>query len=541
MSYLKRLWRRFRGLPLWGQIGSGIVVLIIIVASVHYATRSSTSAATDTTAGISHVQLESVASLSSPSGPLPVVGKVTSESQATILAQTSGEITSLNVSIGSQVGAGQIIAEFSNASQQAAVLQAQGQYAAAQAALATAQGSTAANSSLTSSQATNAAQTAGTSAIASLQSTYAALDDAVHSKADTLFTNPRSTSVTPTFNLIIPDNQLQVNLVNERIALTATLADASTQASSSSTAPIDARISALTSDAQAVASFLNDIVQATNEAEVTQSTSASVITADQASMGAARTEVVSAIASLTAEKSSYDAAQTSSQTAANSAGSGTQNSIAAAQAQVQEALGSLDAAKAALENTIARSPISGAVVSLPVTQGTYVSAYSQVAQVSNPNALEIDTYVTPDDAKTLAVGSKATIEGGASGVITSIAPAIDPTTDEIEVKIGITGGATTLTDGDTVTVSLARSQTAVATSQTSASNAITIPITAAKITPQGPVVFTVSSSTLVSNPITLGTILGDQVQVVSGLTPEMNIVQDARGLSSGQQVIVDTQ
>lgn len=541
MSYFKHLWRRFHKLPLWTQIGAGILLLVVIVAAVHFLTQGPSTASTDTQAGISHVQLESVASLSSPSGPLPVIGKVSSESQATILAQTSGEITSLNVSIGQQVGAGQVIAEFQNASQQAAVLQAQGQYNAALASLASAQGATAANSSLTSSQAANAAQTAGTSAVAAMQSAYAALDDAIHTKADVLFTNPRSTSVTPTFNLTIPDNQLQVNLVNERVGLEATLADAHAQAYATSSASIDARISALSADAQIVSNFLNNMVQATNEAEVTQTVTAAQIAAYQSSMGAARTEVVSAIASLVAAQSSYDAAQTSSQTAANTAGSGTQNSIAAAQAQVQVALGGLGSAKAALENTIVRSPINGAVVSLPVTQGTYVSAYSQVAQVSNPNALEIDTYVTPDDAKTLAVGGKATIESSAAGVITSIAPAIDPTTGEIGIKIGITSGASSLTDGDTVTISLARSQTATTQAQSTNTSAITIPITAAKITPQGAIVFTVSSSTLVSNPITLGTILGDQVQVANGLTPEMNIVKDARGLSEGQQVIVDSQ
>lgn len=539
MSYLKRLWRRFRSLAIWQQIGATLILIALIIISVHFVTRGSSGASTDAASGISHVQLESVASLSSPSGPLPVVGKVSSQSQATILAQTSGEITALNVSLGSQVGAGQIIAEFSNASQQAAVLQAQGQYNAAQAALATAQDTTATNSSLSSSQAANAAQTAGTSATAAMQSAYAALDDAVHTKADTLFTNPRSTTITPTFNLTIPDNQLQVNIINEREGLDATIADASAQANNAS-GSVDDRITAITNDAQAVASFLNNMVQATNEAEVTQTTSAAQIAAAQASMSAARTEVVSAIASLASAKSAYDAAQTSSQTAANTAGSGTQNSIAAAQAQVQVALGSLDAAKAALENTIVRSPISGTIVSLPVTQGTYVSAYSQVAQVSNPNALEIDTYVTSDDAKTLAVGGKAAIEGGATGVITSIAPAIDPTSGKIEVKIGITGNQSSLTDGETVTVSLQRSAVA-STAQNAASSQITIPLNAVKITPQGPIVFTISSTTLVANAITLGTILGDQVVIASGVTPEMDIVTDARGLSAGQTVIVDTQ
>ncbi len=538
MSFLLRVWNYILSLPRFYSIGGAVIIVVLGIVGVQYLTRGTPAVGT-TTSQTPHVQLESVASLSSQAGPLPVIGKVTSMSQATILAQTSGEITSLSVSIGKQVSAGQIIAEFQNASQQAAVLQAQGTYAAAQAALANAQGATAANSSLTSSQASTAAANAQVSAQTSMQSAYAALDDAVRTKADELFTNPSSTSVQPTFNLSIPDGQLKVNLVSEREALTGTLADARAQASASSS--IDASITAETTDAQSVLSFLNDCVTAVNEAIPSQSVSAAEISAFQTSIGAARTEVVSAIASLTTAKSSYDAAQTNSQTAQNTAGSGTQNSIAAAHAQVQVALGALGAAQASLAHTIVRSPISGTIVSLAITQGDFVSSFSQIAQVSNPSALEIDTYVTPDDAKTLAVGGKATIEGGATGVITSIAPAIDPTTDEIQVKVGISSGASVLTDGDTVTVSLNRSVQAQRQNVIASPTGITIPIVAAKITPTGPVVFTVSSSTLLANPITLGTILGSQVQVVSGLTPEMDIVSDARGLSDGETVVVDVQ
>jgi len=85
-------------------------------------------------------------------------------------------------------------------------LQAQGAHDAAEAALAKASGSTAANAGINSSQAATAAQNNAAGAAAALQSTYSALDDAVHTKADVMFTNPRQ--ATPQFNLTVPDNQL---------------------------------------------------------------------------------------------------------------------------------------------------------------------------------------------------------------------------------------------------------------------------------------------------------------------------------------------
>ncbi len=532
MSVFRSFGRYLARLPRLYSIGGVMVIVVLAVVGVQVATRSSTPVAS-VVAGISHVHISSVASLSSATGPLPVTGKVTSLSHATILAQTSGEIVTLDHALGDRVAAGEVIATFENGSQQAAVVQAEGGYEAAQAALAKTTGSTAANSTITSAQAATSARTAQTSALAALQSAYAALDDAVHTKADTLFSNPRS--VSPSITLTIPNSQLAVTLANERGQLESILSSASSLSNAPSN--VDTAIDSMTAYAQTVQTFVNDLVTAVNEAQPNQSMSNATIAGYQVSVGAARSEVVAAIGSLAAAKSAYDNAQSGAQTASNTATAGSQNDIASAQANVKQALGALDAAKANLEKTIIRSPISGTIVSLAISRGDFVSSFSQVADVSNPSALEIDTNVTSDDAKTLSVGGAAVINDTTKGVITSVAPALDPTTGKILVKVGITGSQSSLTDGDTVSVSLSRA--ASAAQPTHALKSIVIPIAAAKITPQGPIVFTVASSTLVSHPITLGSILGDHVVVVSGLTPETDIVTDARGLTDGQTVVVD--
>ncbi len=531
LAYIKRLPRLY-------SIGGAALIVVAALLGLHFAFKAAPAPAAPPE--ITHVEVASVSSLSNQAGPLQVTGNVTSLSQATVLAESSGEIVSLSHALGDRVAAGDVIASFQNGSQQAAVLQAQGAYEAAQASLSKATGSTAQNSSITSTQADQTVENAARAADAALQSAYAALDDAVDTKADQLFSNPQSSSAT-LLPFTIPDSQLIVNIENERVALGRVLDNAQSFADASTSGSVDSDVTLMISDAQTVLAFLNDLVEGINEAVPNQSVSAAVIAADQASVAAARTEVISAISSLMSAKSAYDGDVASAQSAANSAGSGTESDVATAQADVKSALGALDAAQASLENTIIRSPISGTIVSLPITLGDYVSSFSQVAEVSNPGALEVDAYVTPDDAKTLAVGGVATISGSTKGVITFIAPALDPSTGKIEVKIGVVGSQSALTDGDTVNVSLDRSATTGASgADTGATSTITIPIAAAKITPTGPVVFTVSSSTLVSDPVIFGAILGDQVAIMSGLTPEMDIVTDARGLSDGQTVIVDT-
>jgi len=269
---------------------------------------------------LSHVTVASVAGLSSVNGPLPVTGKVTSLNQANILAQTSGEITSLQVSLGSRVGAGQVLATFENSSQQAAVQQAEGSYDAANAALAKATGSSAANAGISSNQAANSATNSAAAAVTAMQSAFSAMDDAVHTKADSMFSNPRT--ITPQLTLTVPDNQLSITLQNERSQMESIIADASKHASDTSGSNIDANATAIASDGQLVITFLNNLVSAANEALTSQSVTPATLATYQASAGAARTEVVSALSALSSAKGAYDTAQSGAQTAANSATSG---------------------------------------------------------------------------------------------------------------------------------------------------------------------------------------------------------------------------
>lgn len=538
MHFVRRFWRYVLGLPKLYSIGGAIVIIIALIG-VRALLRAPAEATLPPV--LSHVTVASVAGLSSVNGPLPVTGKVTSLNQASILAQSAGEITSLQVHLGSHVSAGQVLATFENSSQRAAVQQAEGSYEGALAALTKVSGSTATNAGISSGQAASSAANAATAALTSMQSAFAAMDDAVHTKADSMFSNPHS--ITPQILMTLPDNQLAITLQNQRSQMDAVIADVSKHASDTSTSNIDLNAVAIAANGQTVLAFLNNLVSAANQAVTAQNMSATTLATYQTAAGAARSEVVAALSALSTAKGAFDSAQSGAQTAANTATTGSQNDIAAAEASVKQALGALNAVRANLEKTIVRSPISGTVVSLPVTRGDFVSTFAQVATVSNPGALEIQANVTPTDAKTVVVGGKATIgQSNIAGIITAIAPALDPTTGKIQVKVGITGDASSITDGDTVNVSLARStQKSPDIKIPTPINVISIPIAAAKITPQGAVVFTVASSTLVARPVKLGAIQGGQVIVNEGLTSDMDIVVDARGLTDGQEVVVDTQ
>ena len=278
--------------------------------------------------------------------------------------------------------------------------------------------------------------------------------------------------------------------------------------------------------------FLNNIAEVVNALQTTDENNSyailpiGTVTGYQTTIAAARTEVSSAISSLTSTLNTYD-------TSGN-------------QAQVEEELGALESAKAALAKTYITSPISGTIVDLPITEGDYVSANQEVAEVSNPSALKIITHVSASDAKTLSVGSSATVNGTAQGIITQISPAIDPQTGTIEVDVALAGDGAGITDGDSVTVDLDRTTASLvmdapALDASSDNASIIIPIVSLKITPTGPEVFTVdpTKKVLVPHPVEIGSILGEDIVVTSGLSPNMVIVIDARGLTDREAVTVE--
>jgi multidrug efflux pump subunit AcrA (membrane-fusion protein) len=130
------------------------------------------------------------------------------------------------------------------------------------------------------------------------------------------------------------------------------------------------------------------------------------------------------------------------------------------------------------------------------------------------------------------LGDEVAIGSNSTGVITKIAPALDPVTHKVEIRVGLRGDRSELTNGESVNMTINRKGEVK-----QASNVVHVPLSALKITPTGAVVFTVSASnTLVAHPVEKGSLLGDQIVLTKGVSPEMEIVIDARGLQDGMSV-----
>lgn len=486
VSFSYALWARFRGLRPRYQWLAGIALLALVIAFFALGGTDADEGA-DTLPAVS---LEAVGSLGGGDGVTNFFGSVESVSEAEVLAKTSGTVTRVNVRVGQTVGAGTVLASLENAAEAAAVLSAEGSYEAALAAR-----------SISAIGAGDAEE----GARSTYKSAYASIDSALEVYVDPLLSgSERLQGVT-------------LDITDDRYALSRRLSEwRNGLANADTTDP-----SALLSQAEAIAreadAFIGAFARVANASDSGASATA------RAGVASARASISGAVDSLTAARSALEVA--ARQTDSSS------GSTASADASVKQALGALRSAQAAFERTVVRAPISGTVNFLPIKVGDYVTAMTHAATVARNGALEITAFVSPESRESLSVGEKVVIDEKSGGTITSIAPALDPVTKQIEVRIAA-DNASTLVNGQSVRVRLASAPKAEI-----AKGPVLLPLSSVKLTSGSRVVYTVGEdSRLIARDVEVGEVRGDRIEIKSELPLDLLIVRDARGLTAGQEV-----
>lgn len=499
-----------------------LLCLIVILGLFVYFGQSPASQSTppDTARRVS---VANVKELSRDVSLFSLYGTVTSKSEATIRAESGGKIRAVYKKLGDYSAAGTVIAEFDNAAERAAVESAEGAYESANL------GKDIAGISRDSSD--SALSVAKTQALNIIASTYTGLDDAIRTKTDPAWRNPqtREAHLAPT----ISDAKLVIELESERINIETMLrAREARNRTLTSNSDLVSELTLIETEANTIKNYLDNLSLSFNRAIPDNSATVAQIETYKASAAGARLSVGGIIASISGVRSALNNSLAANLIAEKNSSSAMASSGSAADAQLKSALGNLRGAEARLEKTIIRSPISGTINSLSIETGDFIAPYTEVAVVSNNGALEVITYVTEEDARLLAIGASVAIEGGSSGVITRIAPALDPKNKKIEVRIGITS-ANKLINGQSVRTQITRKESSATKAP------LQIPLSALKITPSGSVVFTVSeANTLIAHEVKGGALLGDRIVITEGLTTDMDIVTDARGLQEGMVVSV---
>jgi len=522
-------------------VGGTLVLCGVLLATALYPTDTPNTASLNTPAPV-RVTVASVAALSESGTPLTALGEVRSASQAELRAQKTAEVTGVHVRAGQYIAAGTVLAELENAQERAAVLSAEGILAAAKAARdRTRSGDRAEDKASIAAQAAGAEialTTAEDAARTAYTQAYTLAQDALYAKADTFFSNPYT--VRPSFRVRSASYDEGEALTRERVALGTLFNTWNTHAAGAVPTPeIEARLTEAASTLERLKTYLDTISSFVSEQKLTDELTASDKAAQEASLFAARNAVDTAQSVVNGARTGLANARTGAVTAgmanAKSAAGARPEDLAAADAALTQASGALAGARAALERTIIRAPIAGTVTTLNATRGDFVNALTIVAVVANEHALEIELFVSDATRERLAVGMPALVDGRYTGTITSVAPGLDPDTKQARVTVYVPG-THTLVNGAYVEVAFSTSPSKEVARAATSSEAL-LPISAIKVVPEGLVVFTVDDgNTLVAHPIPEGTIEGDRMRVRSGLTPDMRIVTDVRGLSAGDSV-----
>lgn len=515
-----------------------LVGILIVGGSARYLLSSPPATDVTDTSTPRIVKVASISELSNGAIALSIVGTVTSQNEATVRAEKSGQLVRLNYALGDRVAAGATIGEMENQSERAAVAQAQASVDVAKANRAKVTGgSRVEQRSILEAQLINAEQAlsgARNSALNSILSAYAAAESAVPGTADALFSNPK---ISPQLLITTANSQYEIDAENQRSDLQSALSGQSSRSAVLTTnSNLDAEIATAIRELRTVRTFLDTIIAALNVAIPVSPYTESSIATYLASMNTARANVTSALSALSTTQDNLDAKRAAVTIAQKNleqgVAGGQPEDVAAADANVKQAEAGLAVAYATLQKSIIRAPISGTINMLDLKRGDFVQALAPVVTIANNGSLEVLSYLTEGDAVAFTIGDTVRIDSGDIGTITRIAPALDPVSKKIEMRIALPK-TSTLINGQSVIVTASRTQS------TATPVRITIPITALKIHVDVMTVLSVDDTNhVIEHPVTIGTLLGDRVEIRDGIDPLMRIITDARGIRVGQEVTV---
>jgi len=517
-----------------------IIIIILVLGTYYFNKGNSQNDSQENTQAKKEVQVVSVRELAGQEQPLPLIGEVSSKKEVSIKTESQGVITGVYKSQGEYISQGGVIAEIENSAQKAAVSQAQAlvdsQKAIFNKVKEGARQEELDIAKLKRDSSLSALETEKSSVVNNLKSIYASSDSDIHGNIDGFFINPKSAS--PTVNFIVSDAQLKIDIESKRAKIEYILNDWKSKTSNiTEEGDLFSALDEAEKNLLEIRSFLDLGLLVKDVSTNNEGSSTGVIASFKTAVTTARADINTSLTSVTNLKSALNAktsAYNIDEKSYEQALTGSRNEdVESAEASLRQALASLDSAQANLDKTIIKSPISGTINRLDISVGDSVSLFEDVAFVSNNNLLEILSFVTPEERENLKVGSNVKIAGKWKGVVYEIAPAQDPKIKKIEIKIAITDSNTILSNGQSVDLEIQR-EFNIGNDQK-----IIIPISAIKITPENDVVFSVNEdNTLTSHPVILGSIVGNGVVIIDGLSYDMEIVKDARGLQEGQEVEV---
>ncbi|MFZ1075175.1 MAG: efflux RND transporter periplasmic adaptor subunit [Minisyncoccia bacterium] len=317
-----------------------------------------------------------------------VTGAVKAAHSTDLAFQTPGRVVGINVQVGDHVGAGQSLIVLDGSTQEAGVALAQANLEAQEAKLASLVAGTRPEQLAINQTNVTQAQNALSSA---LQSAYTNADDAVHAKADQVFSNPRNS--TAQLIVTVPDATLVNKLQTERIAIEPLFSSWNASLAAAGNNP-ESVVAQSEANLSTISAFLNDLTTALAETQPGGSVTAQSLVGYQTTTNVARLNVSGSLSALIGADTAYKSANGALTLAKAGA---TQNDIDAQQAAVDAAKASLAAAQAAASQTVIVAPVSGTITAQNANLGETVVPGSPLVSMIADGKYEADAEVSETD------------------------------------------------------------------------------------------------------------------------------------------------
>lgn len=350
-----------------------------------------------------------------------VTGKVVPSKNVDMGFETSARVSRVYVKVGDSVKQGQILASVSNGDQQAVVAQRQAQVDAQAAKLAQVQQGSRAEDLTIAQTSVDGAKTTYAQSLQSLvdqiKDSYSKVDDAVRSKSDQLFKDPRT--INP--DVISFDSYVLRQSVNsQRLAIGEMLTQWSNSlATLSSSNYSSSYLSEARTNLATARKFLNDLGTGVSSLVASAAIPQTTIDKYTGDISNARTSIGASISALEGAQQAYLGSQTAykqaqDQLALKKAGS-TPQEIATQVANLQSARADLQSAQAQLYKTNIIAPFDGLVTKVDTKEGEIASINANVISLISASTYEVDSYVSENDISKVKVGQDAKITLDAYG------------------------------------------------------------------------------------------------------------------------------
>ncbi len=350
-----------------------------------------------------------------------VTGKVVAAENVDMAFEASGRVADIKASVGLQVKKGDLLASLSNGDAWGVVLQKQARVDEESARLAEVRrGPRAEDVNIAKSEAEGAESAyaqATQSLVDEIKDAYSVSNDALRSKVDQLYTNPRS--VTPEI-LSFDNYTLKKSLEDQRVRVGEMLNRWNTETATLSITNYSAvYLNSARANLSQMRDFLNDLSSAVSGMQANGAISQTVIDKYRSDISSARTAVNGAISGVTSAELSYKNALTTRDTKKQQlqlklAGS-TSEEVAAQIAKLNSAQADLQSARAQYVKTIIVAPFDGLVTKVDIKLGETVSPTTNAISMISSAGYEIESYVSESDIAKVQVGQPAKVTLDAYG------------------------------------------------------------------------------------------------------------------------------